>query len=482
MERINMNNDFLRLFPSVSPWLPSEFGEQQEENEALVRDFTNQKMTEPPNPIFLDESASNFEKAQAAAASFSDIPAGYTYFGQFVDHDITRDETPLEVAEPIHGELTNHRTPTLDLDSVYRGAILDNRFEISNGPFSDLPRGIMGKKPEEAAIGDSRNDENSIVCQVHLAFLLAHNELMDRQQSGAHAAFMESRRILTWLYQHIVLNDFLPRIVRSDILNLAIRERNRDFSGHAINFNLARHQIPAEFSKSAYRFGHSMVRNSYQTNAFGFEGSGFGKFIKLFDSENPTDPDLRGFRTLLAENTIQWDWFLTMASSAPGLFPQRAQKIDTKLADALTKMHEGGGINNILATRNILRGVRTGMSQASGVTSVVNAFLDELSFNGPRASFNDVQNKIQFGEMLESLWVYILAEAEVQGDGKLGVLGSTIVSFTFIQLIMNTPNSFLNVQSDWDPGQEALLKPEDNQDSGNWSLASIIRLSGLRVS
>lgn len=61
----------------------------------------------------------------------SRIPAAYTYFGQFVDHDVTLETvsatlpqlldpnlTPLPLAE-IQGTIRNARTATLDLDSVY---------------------------------------------------------------------------------------------------------------------------------------------------------------------------------------------------------------------------------------------------------------------------------------------------------------------------------------------------------------------------
>ena len=47
------------------------------------------------------------------------IPAGYTYFGQFVDHDITFDPTPMSVKEQDMGALVDFRTPALDLDNVY---------------------------------------------------------------------------------------------------------------------------------------------------------------------------------------------------------------------------------------------------------------------------------------------------------------------------------------------------------------------------
>lgn len=51
----------------------------------------------------------------------SNISAGYTYLGQFIDHDITLDRDtgldPTDVVEP--ESVTNFRTPALDLDSVY---------------------------------------------------------------------------------------------------------------------------------------------------------------------------------------------------------------------------------------------------------------------------------------------------------------------------------------------------------------------------
>src|SRR5215210_2915795 len=47
------------------------------------------------------------------------IPAGYTYFGQFIDHDITFDPTPLTESEIDLNALEDFRTPALDLDSMY---------------------------------------------------------------------------------------------------------------------------------------------------------------------------------------------------------------------------------------------------------------------------------------------------------------------------------------------------------------------------
>ena len=49
-----------------------------------------------------------------------DVPAGYTYLGQFIDHDLTMDATDVALGEDVApAELLQGRSPTLDLDSLY---------------------------------------------------------------------------------------------------------------------------------------------------------------------------------------------------------------------------------------------------------------------------------------------------------------------------------------------------------------------------
>ena len=50
-----------------------------------------------------------------------DVPAGYTYVGQFVDHDLTFDRTDVALGEDVTpAELVQGRSPRLDLDSLLR--------------------------------------------------------------------------------------------------------------------------------------------------------------------------------------------------------------------------------------------------------------------------------------------------------------------------------------------------------------------------
>jgi hypothetical protein len=52
------------------------------------------------------------------------IPAGFTYLGQFVDHDITFDATSSLQRMNDPEALVNFRTPRFDLDSLYgRGPV-----------------------------------------------------------------------------------------------------------------------------------------------------------------------------------------------------------------------------------------------------------------------------------------------------------------------------------------------------------------------
>ena len=48
------------------------------------------------------------------------IPAGFTYLGQFIDHDLTFDKTTVMLgAERLAAQLLQARSPSLDLDSLY---------------------------------------------------------------------------------------------------------------------------------------------------------------------------------------------------------------------------------------------------------------------------------------------------------------------------------------------------------------------------
>ena len=117
-----------------------------------------------------------------AAGNNTRIPAGFTYLGQFVDHDITLDLTSFGDKESDPTAVENFRTPALDLDSVYGlgpdgsrqlyarnpgdadgktpGPKLLIGKTISVDDIAITPRNDLPRNPEGfALIGDHRNDE-----------------------------------------------------------------------------------------------------------------------------------------------------------------------------------------------------------------------------------------------------------------------------------------------------------------------------------
>ncbi len=481
---------FGRLCPDLPPWSPP--GVPEHHLDRFFLDIANSQMVELPGKTPGEIAADPNLIAQLESNFGSKIPAGYTYFGQFVDHDITFDPTSSLMRRNDPNGLANFRTPRLDLDNVYGRGPDDQPYlydqedknpqtgkaeklligKVAGTRLRDLPRNSQGR----ALIGDMRNDENSIVSQVQLAFLLAHNNLVDRARSeGLENPFEAARQTLRWLYQHIVWNDFAKRIVNDEVHAAALRRketsdgRTRWTLGLGDVYSWKRNPfMPVEFSVAAYRFGHSMVRNAYQTN---HPHRGFGKFVPLFDNTGAGAPDdLRGFRPMVSENVVQWDWFLEMTTSQ-GPFPQRARKIDTKLSNALAFLHEGPANSpmNVLAFRNLKRGWTFELPAGTEMARKLCLKPAGLRKGQP-----------------DALWFYILREAEslpgANGGEMLGRLGSIIVSATFAGLLLGDPCSYLNLDPCWTPGEDPLLRDGvDNVDDPDWKLASIIRLSGLPV-
>ena len=130
-----------------------------------------------------------------------------TFFGQFLDHDMTFDQTSqLGVPAPPR-KSPNARTAFFDLDSVYGDGppaarkLFDpadpSKFRVeTGGQFEDLPREVN----KQAIIGDPRNDENLYHRQYVCPFLLFHNHAVDlvRLQGPSisiNDAYLQARRL-----------------------------------------------------------------------------------------------------------------------------------------------------------------------------------------------------------------------------------------------------------------------------------------------
>ncbi|MEO6282992.1 MAG: heme peroxidase family protein [Dyadobacter sp.] len=414
------------------------------------------------------------------------LPAGYTYFGQFVDHDITLDTTTLQeiLVDPL--AVTNFRTPMLDLDSIYGSGPVANPYlyqRTNNGLFligntsSTTPRGdgtVPVSQPNDlprnsegfALIGDPRNDENLVVAQLHLAFLKFHNKVAEglldrsipRESPLRKSTFEEARDLVIWHYQWIVLHDFLPRISDPEQLSEVLTNGRKYYNvGNGQPF------IPVEFSVAAYRFGHSMVREAYNYNrVFGF-GAGAvtpATLALLFRFSGLSTPDPENSVPIPSDWIIDWRQFLEID---PQIRPEFSRGINPLIIPQLHQIPELGS----LAVRNLKRGSSMGLPPGQSIARLMGftPLTPEQIATGPDgevAAAHDLH--------LETpLWYYILKEAEIQGNSeRLGQVGSRILAEVFIGLLEADSSSFLARKPEWAPTLGA-------PGSGSFTLADLIR-------
>ena len=342
--------------------------------------------------------------------------------------------------------------------------------------FNDLPREGRSSDPERdraALIGDARNDENTIIAQLHVAFLRAHNELVEQGQKFGGASRMLRRH-----YQHIILHDFLKRIVEPQIVDETI-ERSWVYDPKDQPF------MPLEFSVVAYRFGHSMVRAAYNFN-LNFNLSGepdtFPATLELLFTFSALSGQLGDFDTLPDNWIIQWE----NLNDAGAPF-DRTRRIDTKPVEPLFQLTDlrgrpRQGDRARLAVRNLLRGyllrLPTGQAVARALQRRLSGVRD-ISVLGPSRIRRGAASEEQ-AQVLEDagfldrtpLWYYILAEAAVLGNGRrLGPVGGTIVAEVLVGLVRRSQSSILRAEN-WEPTLPGA-------DEGTFTLADLLRFAGV---
>ena len=412
------------------------------------------------------------------------LAAGYTYLGQFIDHDLTFDVTPLALAQPCAESIVNHRSPFLDLDHVYGGGPTVSKFLYRNNPSDldkerfligpdakngleyDLPRNCEGI----ALVGDPRNDENLIIAQLHVAFLKFHNRLLDElgkgsgsniQSAGPAGAtlFEKARRLATWHYQYIVVNDFLRQLLDPEVYQGLELETRRPAPNEFGSF-----RIPIEFSVAAFRFGHSMVRNEYPYN------TPQGK-VSLSDLLFRTGVGTGAVPVLPPEWKINWCKFFEIDP-----VPRASRGIDTKIANALHGLEHpvlrlfnaptsdeprsptlSGEIppEKVLPVRTLWRSARMGLPSGQEVARAMGLKpVDDADIAPDYAPHTETLRFYGFDKDTP-LWYYILKEAELSKMGnrqRLGPVGSRIVANVIMGALRADPTSYLCVNPAWKPG------------------------------
>lgn len=353
--------------------------------------------TPPSSDALLDALAQRMPLASNELAQAGHIPAGFTYLGQFVDHDLTRDVTRnLPLGQPAAAaDLAQGRSPALDLDSLYGGGpgsadagafyaadqasfILGTTapvppIAIPGGPGFpafpardgfDLPRRGQAATVETerrmAATPEPRNDENLAVAQTHLAFMRFHNATVRALAGSTPSAqlFARAQAHVVRSYQWMLVHDYLPRIVDPAIVADVFANGRKIFEVDATDFPT----MPIEFSVAAFRLGHSMIRSQYDWNAvfhfrpgaldqgslenlFRFSGTS-GNLSPGSDVDQPLDGP---FERLPGNWIADWTRLYDFRADAgtPELAPSDggivnpALRIDTRLTDPLANLPLG---------------------------------------------------------------------------------------------------------------------------------------------
>lgn len=465
----------------------------------------------------------------------SHVPAVYTYWGQFIDHDITLntngpdttsgdggdqalgdvDASPFAVFGPkvVVRSLHNGRHPALNLDSLYgSGPVFEGepgvgttRSEASYVPGSaklrlgriatepvafpggptfalvapgddaqrDLPRDETGSP----LIPDGRNDENLVVAQFHLAMIRFHNAVVDWvgefepwvRVGGERAVFERASQLVRWHYQWLVVNDYLRTLTKPGVLDAVLF---RDTSVYRPRYPIS---MPLEFAVAAFRFGHSMIRDTYDFNV-NFTGPppANASLVQLFQftgNGGSLFPGPSGGPALPSNWPIEWTRFVDKGDPSPF---RMAEKIDTFLAPSLgTLVKEGvlpdeppthtpqqlaaSALQKQLAQRNLLRGymlaLPTGeaVANALGVTPLTTAELEDRAGDDVKQALAALRGGDHGGT---PLWYYVLKEAEVQGNGSfLGDVGSRVLAETFVYLLRQDDTSYVRASNHWTPAQ-----------------------------
>lgn len=422
------------------------------------------------NPLTLHEvgKAGGKMEDKGAPSLTKKVPAGLIFFGQFIDHDITLDDSSSLTSTNDPQGVENVRTPTLDLDCVYgdgpgahpylyngAGKLLTGA-DYATDP-NDLRNHDLPRTPKNTAIiGDPRNDENRIISQMQLGFLRFHNrvvtDLTNKPNALAGTAlFAEARRIVVWHYHWIVVNEFLRTICGSWIVDDILANGRKIYRPE--HCGIKEPFIPIEFATAAYRFGHTMIPQKLRVKPGGPQHDIFGPLLG------------DGFQPVTSLDAVV-DW-AALLDSGNGQF-EKAGEVDTKLAKSLLDLPfmppSVPAFERSLAVRNLLRAQSFLIPSGEQIAEAM------IAAGASEITKDMIATVRQEGQKLDlpkatPLWLYILAEGKVigrmdenaqdqpqfkKGEG-LGPVGARFVAEVIIGLLELDARSYLGSNRSWSP-------------------------------
>jgi len=382
------------------------------------------------------------------------IDAGYTYLGQFIAHEIADGSNP-SVA----------RSAAFELDSIYGDGWDDPAIGKLNGAgkfsvYRPVENGMVGaptdlcRAGKVAQIKEPRNDENLLIAQFHLLVLRFHNAVVqEANRTGVLGAFdpgnvfQHAREFVTFSIQQIVKNDYLKQILDPRVY-LALTSHDLQILGLANT----RKPLPLEFSKAAFRFGHSMVRPVYRLSPT-FPDASIEQLFLLTERGG-----LMGGAQVTQTHRVDWRGFFRYPGYG-GL--QSATRIDPSITSFRAGIHSPGPLD--IVERNLVAGINSGIASGQSIAAELLKMQPDLMALGISSELpisDSAANNLTSSECRQlkldllknaaahkhtPLWLFILiegAESEAHGN-HLGPLGSLLVGSVIIaslKLTQGGPN------------------------------------------
>uniref|UniRef100_A0A903WPU3 Oxidase/peroxidase n=2 Tax=Anopheles darlingi TaxID=43151 RepID=A0A903WPU3_ANODA len=173
-------------------------------------------------------------------------------------------------------EQTNQATAYLDASPIYSS----NPRSSDNARIFRQGMLLFGRGPPHEDVcfraalanqcirpGDSRSGEQPGLLMMHMIWVNEHNQIATRLAAlnphwSDEKVYQETRRIVGALFQHITFREFLPLVLGRDVCRLFDLELETSgyYRGYDSNVNPT---VANEFSAAAFRFGHSLIQNTY---------------------------------------------------------------------------------------------------------------------------------------------------------------------------------------------------------------------------
>ncbi|MFA3791538.1 peroxidase family protein [Aliiglaciecola sp. SL4] len=329
----------------------------------------------------------------------SNLDAGMTYFGQMIAHDIAPHTTaPEHPVRTISNELL--------LDSLYghNHRIVNDRFEMRPIQWQgvkgfDVARDENGR----ALIPDHRNDINDIVCQLHCFWQNFHNQLIE---APYHFDFENAKCHTILSFQFVTIEYFLKNLLEPHIFDVYFNQQQKP------KLPFKPEQRLDYFHNSAFRFGHSMVRNSYA--------------LRRFHPEVPLTSLFTSSQNIKDKHVIQWHRFFGDN--------QKANKIDLSLSDAMSRIRFPSDNSEMIRIifKNLLAGLNKQIPSGYNLVKKINSDtkLNEVFQLSPVSQLpKEFEGIEELNIQNLPLWTYVLHEAATTQNGeRLGKLGSILIA------------------------------------------------------